>query len=172
MQASEGQVEGPVAEQFPEISMGIPASTCQWPTTLLGSGCTATLVHPRVVTTAAHCPSPSAVRFGEASNKIVANVPVDYCIARPEWNGGGSNNGVGGWDAKVCVLSSAVTTVPIAPIAMGCEIHQIGKDSQEVYIAGFGDNSDSGGFGTKRYIDTIIRQDLIMYGEGTNAVFV
>jgi hypothetical protein len=169
--AADEQVADPVAEQLPEISSGIPASTCQWPTTLLINGCTATLVHPRVVTTAAHCPAPSSVRFGEASNKIVANVSVDFCVQRPEWSSADSN-GVNGWDAKVCVLDSAVTTVPIAPVAMGCEIREIGKDSQGVYIAGFGNNSDSGGFGTKRYTDTIIRQDLFTYGDGTNAVFV
>ena len=88
--AAEDHVDGPVAEQLPEISMGTPTSTCQWPTTLLINGCTATLVHPRVVTTAAHCPTPSTVRFGEASNKIVANISVDYCVQRPEWSGADS----------------------------------------------------------------------------------
>ena len=169
--AAPASVEAPVEEQLPEISQGIVTSTCQWPTTLLVNGCTATLVHPRVVTTAAHCGTPSVVRFGEGSNKIVASVPIDFCVRRPEWSSNDSN-GVNGWDAQVCVLDSPVTTVPIAPVAMGCEIHQIGKDSDEVYIAGFGNNSDNGGFGTKRYIDTIIRQDLFTYGDGTNAVFV
>ena len=169
--AAETEVTSPVEEQLPEISMGTPASTCQWPTTLLINGCTATLVHERVVTTAAHCPTPNSVGFGEGFGQIVANVPVDFCVQRPEWSSADSN-GVNGWDAKVCVLSQSITTVPIAPLVMGCEVKQIGQDSPEIFIAGFGDNSDNGGFGTKRYSDTIVRQDLLSYGEGSNAVFV
>src|SRR5687768_9828944 len=34
---------------------GEPSGPCDWPSTVMVNSCTGTLIHPRVVTTAAHC---------------------------------------------------------------------------------------------------------------------
>src|SRR5258708_26896368 len=49
----------PAAETLESVGApifgGQSATTCQWPTTVLLNGCTGTLVHPLLVTTARHC---------------------------------------------------------------------------------------------------------------------
>src|SRR5690242_15583055 len=54
-------------EDTPGIVGGTAVAVCDWPTTVFLGNCTATLIHPRVITTAAHC-TPRAgtkVNFGE-----------------------------------------------------------------------------------------------------------
>lgn len=152
----------------PAVSNGTPAQTCQFPTTALMQGCTGTLVHPRLVTTAAHCGSPSSVRLGESQFSVARTIPVDFCLRNPNYNSQ-ENNGVNGEDAHFCVLSQAVTDVPITPPVYGCEVFDIDPDNENVAIVGFGNNSDNGGFGTKRFTDTSIQAPI---GPDSKAAFV
>jgi len=154
-------------DDVPAISSGIVTQTCQFPTTTLMNGCTGTLVHPRLVTTAAHCGSPSSVRLGESQFAVARTIPVDFCQKNPNYTG--DNNGVNGEDAHFCVLSQAVTDVPITPPVYGCEVFSLTTSNENVAIAGFGDNSDNGGFGTKRFIDTSIRAPI---GPSSKAAYV
>src|SRR5258708_4500855 len=70
--AALGQSENPgelASGGTSEIVGGTTVATCAWPSVGFLGGCTATLIHPRVITTAAHC-SPrngQQVRFGEKS---------------------------------------------------------------------------------------------------------
>src|SRR5262249_22728534 len=75
---------------------GQVVSTCQWPSAVALSldGCTATLVHPRVVTTAAHCVAAGgsgSIHFGETRSGSGRTVDAE-CTA--------SNEG----DLAFCVL--------------------------------------------------------------------
>src|SRR5262249_31079195 len=48
---------------------GMTVPVCGWPSVVFFGGCTGTLIHPRVVTTAAHCSPRNGARitFGERS---------------------------------------------------------------------------------------------------------
>jgi hypothetical protein len=131
---------------------GQNATACQWPTTVLLSGCTGTLVHPLIVTTAAHCGTGHRMAtFGETSGMAARRVPIEYCRVF-------QTRGSDGTDFAFCKLRTPVTDVPIIPPLMGCEV-DILKPGQKVVVAGFGDNNDNnGGFGTKRWVETTLNR--------------
>jgi MYXO-CTERM domain-containing protein len=130
---------------------GQTTTTCQWPTTVLLSGCSGTLVHPYIVTTASHCGTNHRMAtFGESNNGAGAarRVPIEYCRVF-------QRNGSSGTDYAFCKLATPVTDLPIIPPLMGCEVDMMLKPGQKVVVAGFGDNNDNnGGFGTKRWVET------------------
>lgn len=157
MPAASATIEAP--EQTPLIQGGQAAASCEWPTSVAlfnGMGmCSGTLVHPRVVTSAAHCfhpmngGYPDSVRFGEETFNPAFQVAVDYCLYNPGWNGQ-----VGETDYAFCVLSAAVELPPTPPL-MGCELELL-EPGVEVALVGFGNDSDNGGAGTKRWGDSVI----------------
>jgi hypothetical protein len=132
---------------------GQTATTCQWPTTVLLSGCTGTLVHPLIITTAAHCGTNHRMAtFGETSGAPARRVPIESCKVFQ------GENGPDATDFAFCKLRTPVTDVPIIPPLMGCEVDVL-KVGQKVVVAGFGDNNDrNGGFGTKRWVETTINR--------------
>src|SRR4051812_35558048 len=69
----------PLASANAPIFGGQLATTCQWPTTVLLNGCTGTLVHPLIVTTAGHCgTNHRTATFGETRNSPGARtVPIE-----------------------------------------------------------------------------------------------
>jgi hypothetical protein len=135
---------------------GQNATTCQWPTTVLLNGCSGTLVHPLVVTTAGHCgTNHKTAIFGETQSRPARSVPIDYCRT---YTGTRVPGHLADW--AFCKLKTPVTDVPIVPILMGCET-EILKPGQRVVVAGFGANATppNDGFGTKRWVETIINQE-------------
>jgi MYXO-CTERM domain-containing protein len=150
-------VEAPEPGRAPGVTQqaifgGTAATTCQWPTTVLLSGCTGTLVHPLIVTTAAHCGTGhrNAI-FGETSSGAARRIPIEYCRVF-------QTRGSDATDFAFCKLRTPVTDVPIIPPLMGCEV-DILKPGQKVVVAGFGDNNDNnGGFGTKRWVETTLNR--------------
>ena len=150
----------PIEASRAPIFGGQLATTCQWPTTVLLSGCTGTLVHPLIVTSAAHCGTGAkTVTFGETQGSP-RKVAVEYCRVFQK-----GNNAPDGTDWGFCKLKTPVTDVPIVPILMGCET-SILKAGQKVVVAGFGDSTDRNtGYGTKRWVETTLnRADR---GDGT-----
>ena len=126
---------------------GTVADTCQWPATVRLGGCSGTLIHPEIVLYAAHCGSPTTVRFGVTGND--RQVPVDYCAASPDYP-------VLGQDYAYCKLSQPVNDVPIVPVMMGCERDELPVGTY-VTLVGYGNTSNAGGgFGTKRWIDGFV----------------
>ena len=158
-------IEAP--EQDPLISNGTPTQMCQFPTTVLmfsgGATCTGTLIHPRIVTFAAHCAFVNEVAFGESFQSIWRTVPVDFCQRNPEWDAN-ENNGVNGDDYAFCRLSQAVTDIPITPPVMGCELDWL-RPNEPALIVGFGNNNGDNGAGTKRWAETIIQTPVFQDSE-------
>lgn len=137
-----GELAVPEGEPTPILNADV-AGTCDWPSAVLMSGCSGTLVHPEIVIFAAHCGNTGTVRFGTTGGDRSA--PTQYCRDAPRYP-------EEGWDIAYCKLSSPVTDVPIAPVMMGCEWDQL-QVGTEVWMASFGQTSNAGGgFGTKRYV--------------------
>jgi hypothetical protein len=77
------KTEGPSA-QDPGVVGGSAVTACNWPTTVVlpTSGCSGTLIHPRVVTTAAHCEprSNELIAFGETTSAARISVRATKCV--------------------------------------------------------------------------------------------
>lgn len=149
--ASPSEVSDTPDPATPAITGGQSAATCAWPTTVAvtsgGGLCSGTLVHPQVVVYAAHCGASgqTSVTMGESSWGGALNLNPDFCMINPNY-GGVSDPGN---DWAFCKLSSAVQ-IPVTPPLMGCEYAAL-EYGAEVAIAGFGNTSESGGAGTKRW---------------------
>lgn len=125
------------------IVNGDPVEACGWPTTVYTGGCTATLVHPRAISTAQHCGTPSAIQFGIQAGDG-PSVAVTSCV------------GDGSQDAMLCELAEEVTQVPVTPVLFGCEADMYLQPGQPVVMAGFGQTSFGVGGGTKLWANQTI----------------
>lgn len=137
-----------------QVFGGTPAEVCQWPTTVAVTGggglCTGALVHPRVVTYAAHCGDGNKqIRFGESSTQALTR-QTERCVTNPEYLG--TTNQAQDW--AFCILEEPMLDIPFTPPAYGCETDLI-QEGQEVFVVGYGD-SNVGGSGTKRWGETVI----------------
>jgi hypothetical protein len=142
-----------------EIVQGTVVEGCGWPVTVgVGNGCSGSLVHPRVITTAVHCgPGPGTqVRFGPTLQSAARTVTIAGCVSV-------------GTDAAICELGEAVSEIPYAPIAYGCELAQYVTVGQPVVFSGFGVTQFGGGIdGSKRWAAqtiTAVNNDHIVVGQ-------
>jgi len=122
---------------------GQPVPMCGWPTTVYSNGCTATLVHPKAISTAQHCGQPTSIQFGEQAGSG-PSVGVLGCV------------GDGSQDAMLCELAEEVTNVPVTPVLFGCEVDTYLTIGTPVVIAGFGQTSYGVGGGTKLWANQSI----------------
>lgn len=102
--------------------------------------CSGTLVHPSVVTLAAHCVNPQrpivGIGFGEQGQGEVGPqrvVEVDDCVGHPQYFEDGYP------DIAYCTLTEPVLDVPRVPILAGCELEAL-QPGVEVTIVGYGSN--------------------------------
>ena len=134
---------------------GTPVPMCGWPTTVYSGGCTATLVHPRAISTAQHCGQPTSIQFGEQAGSG-PSVGVLGCV------------GDGSQDAMLCELAEEVTGVPVTPVLFGCEVDNFLTVGAPVVLAGFGQTSYGVGGGTKYWAEQTIasvEQGRVIVGE-------
>ena len=140
-----------------EIVGGDPVPVCGFPTVVdVDRGCTGTLVHPRVISTAQHCGKPTAVGFGQTRAGAPHSVRVGRCV------------GTGSSDSQLCELMREVTEIPVTPVLFGCEVDRYLKVDQPVVIAGFGNTSNLSGGGTKRWANqriTTVEAKRIIVGD-------
>lgn len=122
---------------------GEPAGACEFPSAGTLGSCTATLVHPQLITYAAHCGTNySSVKFADDANGPGITASTQSCRRHPSYNGIGT-----GTDFAYCTLSSPVEGIVPTPPLMGCEVDVL-TEGKDVWIVGFG-NNDDGGYGRK-----------------------
>lgn len=141
------------------------AKTCEFPTTIAGrDACTGTLVHPRVILSAAHCGKHREFLIGETKRKPAKRIKAKWCETGPV-------------DAQICVLAEPLEGLPFAPIPQGCEVDAVKKGSK-VIIAGYGyDENDPVGDGSvrneKRWVETeifrVTDSEVHLGGQGKTA---
>src|SRR5262245_51860663 len=109
------------AVQRAAVVGGQPVQVCQFPSTVTIGGCTGTLIHPRVVTTAAHClnGTSATVRFGGSRNAAGSFTLMGRCRS-----GARASSGVGAnrdWGYCVIPEDDRVKQIPYTPPLVGCE---------------------------------------------------
>jgi hypothetical protein len=152
--AGESGGESSVVEIPEAVVNGQNAEACQWPSAamvlLTGGLCTGTLVHPRLVTFAAHCQLAGSVRaiyFGENATTPARKVNVQTCNFYPSFKANVN-------DVAYCVLAEEVKDMPIAPVLMGCETSVLQRGKM-LDLVGFGITSmkQPRSYGIKRWAE-------------------
>jgi hypothetical protein len=156
------EVSGPSANVAAEPTLapvvgGMTTDPCDWPSTVGVNGfgsCTGTLIHSRIVTTAAHCLSGSTatIYFGAGMSATGSFKLSAKCHAGAQGESGVNTNK----DWAYCVLpeDDRVKQIPITPPLVGCEADKFLKPGASAWVVGFGTTSSWGvGAGVKRAVE-------------------
>jgi hypothetical protein len=158
-----GATEEPASEAPREVGLtespvvgGTTAEACQWPSTVsvnAWGSCTGTLIHSRIVTTAAHCltGTQATIFFGGGKGAPGAFSLSARCKAGAQGTRGANTNK----DWAYCVLpeDDRVKQIPVTPPLVGCEADKDLKAGLNAWVVGFGTTSSAGmGAGVKRQV--------------------
>lgn len=152
----------PAAETAPttpqHIIGGEGVLSCGWPSVVNVNftDCTGVLIHPRIVLTAARCVSQGGalpVSFGDGATSSFPLAQTESCHPGPDWI---DNTSLAqGVDYGYCLLKDPVTTIPIVPVAAGCEQAAIVPGARVIHVgSGWDENGDQ----DKRMLDTTINE--------------
>lgn len=153
-QAHAEEILGSGWEESVDIVGGKKVESCDFPTTFFikasdskgASVCTASLIHPKVIMTAAHCLNTKMeVASGDGylgdAKKSLKWRPVKKCVKHPGWNGNTSSGR--GKDLAFCELKEPVKDIKPVPVLMGCERDYL-KEGTPITLVGFGNTSIGG----------------------------
>jgi hypothetical protein len=134
------------------------AEDCQFPSVVAfragETSCSGSIVHPRVMVTAAHClaaGSPDRVRFGEAYAPYEHRLDVERCEVYPAY----AESDAATDDLAFCVLVQSADELPPIPLLAGCEVEHLQRDTVAV-IVGFGIPAEGESYGRKHYAFTTV----------------
>jgi MYXO-CTERM domain-containing protein len=133
---------------------GTMSAPCGWPSTVDVNGCTGTLIHHRVVTTAAHCLSGTSAKitFTAGRNQPGAFSLTGTCKAGARGSAGGGTSK--DWGYCVIPEDMRVTQLPVTPPLVGCEADRYLKAGTSAWVVGFGTTGPDGtGAGVKRQVE-------------------
>ena len=137
----------------PRIVGGLETELCQGAATVSIGGCDATLVHPRLILTAAHCISDEvrSVSFGALATEPAFTVELARCEVHPGYRK------QQGTDIAFCLLETPVDTPYTLPVAT-CETAMELTSNTWLRLIGHGRREASdGGDGRARYVDVQVQ---------------
>ena len=137
---------------------GTAANDCQWPSTVRvdPAQCTGTLIHPRVVATAAHCMTGTTANIGFGNKGAPGGFSVSArCVAGARGSAGANT----AKDWAYCILPEdpRIAKIPIAPPVFGCEAMLV-KAGSPAFVVGYGSTTPRGPVGPKRQVEVKINQ--------------
>lgn len=157
----------PTPDVSPQVIGGESANPANWPATLIfrnqtGGGCTATVIGPRVVLTAAHCIENGAngrVTVGKTTTDVVCNHHGDYPARISA-------------DFALCLLSAVLPRLPYEKVNMDSSLPQ---QATKLRLLGYGCLTQGGGdrsFGAlfQGWADVVNREDLYAVTQGGAAL--
>lgn len=154
---------------------GRALAPCDWPSVgAIEVNCTATLIGPHWILSAAHCPDGPRFRLWTGSAYLEA--PIGRCVRHPDYDAAapvGSPMRV--FDVMLCELDSPID-VPVVPLLSGCEAAELESPPHRlplgtpVVVVGLGLPS----FGSKRATGMepasfVLRRPLVPFSDPTRS---